>query len=162
MAVQYITFLLHKICSFPYSIIAIFLSSRLLNTKLTLRLLCTLCREPSKHLRSQMSIVASINSNKRKFTWTRMFDWSCLQHQKWCPYKGRGVFTTPVCTNTILQPAIPQPAKAAAMCTACHDYAHLPAPTAFFLLAQNLSSKRIDQLISYGQSHDVRRHILRH
>ena len=70
MAVQYITFLLHKICSFPYSIIAIFLSSRL--PKLTLRLLCTLCREPSKHLKSQMSIVASINSNNRKFTWTRM------------------------------------------------------------------------------------------
>ena len=35
------------------------------------------------------------------------------------------------------------PAKAAAMYTACHDYARPPPPIPPFLLAQNLSSKGI-------------------
>ena len=44
----------------------------------------------------------------------------------------------PVPTKAFLQPA-----KTAAMCTACHDYAHPPPSVPHFLLAQNLSSKRI-------------------
>ena len=52
----------------------------------------------------------------------------------------------PVPTKAVLHPA-----KAAAMCTACHDYAHPHPPIPLFLLAQNLSSKRI--VPTYGQSH---------
>ena len=43
----------------------------------------------------------------------------------------------------VLTKAFLQPAKTAAMCTACHDYARPPPPVPPFLLAQNLSSKQI-------------------
>ena len=44
----------------------------------------------------------------------------------------------PVPTKAVLQPV-----KAGTMCMACLDYARLPPPIPPFLLAQNLSSKRI-------------------
>ena len=45
----------------------------------------------------------------------------------------------PICTKKVRN----DPAKAAAMCMACHDYAHPHPPIPPFLLAQNQSSQWI-------------------
>ena len=71
---------------------------------------------------------------------------NCLQWQKWSPYKSQGVVSTPVCAKKERNgpaSADQRPAKTAAMCTACPDYAHPPYPIPPFLVTQNLSSKWI-------------------
>ena len=65
---------------------------------------------------------------------------SCLQIQKWCPYKVRGVVPEPVCANKARNgPAIADQGSS----LASQGWTHPPPPTPPFLLVQNLSLKRI-------------------
>ena len=98
------------------------------------------------------------------FQWSGLFDqWTlrltenCLQIQNWYPYKGRGVLLVPICADKVRN----DPAKAAAMCTACHDYAHPHPPIPPFLLAQNLYLQNgLCQLITRGQSQTTPKSII--
>ena len=89
------------------------------------------------------------------FQWSGLFDQrtlrlteNCLQIQKWCPYRGRGVVSAPICANMVSSQYWPRLFyKAAAMCTACHDYTR-PLPP---ILAQNLQN-RLHQLITCRRS----------
>ena len=71
----------------------------------------------------------------------------------------------PICTNKLnngpasADQTFLQPAKAAAMCKACHDHAHPPPPIPSFLLAQNLFSKQIAPTDNMRQeSEDTKKH----
>ena len=70
----------------------------------------------------------------------------CLQVQKWCPYKGRGVVPEPVCANKVRNgPASANQGFSTATQGSCHVHStscwNLPtSPYPAFLLAQNLSS----------------------
>ena len=73
----------------------------------------------------------------------------CLQVQKWCPYKGRGVVPEPVCANKVRNgPASANQGFSTASQGSCHVHGtpcwNPPtSPILLFLLAQNLSSKQI-------------------
>ena len=95
-------------------------------------------------------LLASFQWSGLSDQWTlRLTENYCSQVWKWCPYRGGGMrFLHPfVLTRVINGPAssadqaVVQTAKAAAMCTACHEYAHPPPPIPPLLLAQNLSLK---------------------
>ena len=74
---------------------------------------------------------------------------SCLQIQKWCSYKARGVVPEPVCANKARNgPATADQGSSLASQGSCYvhgtlGWTHPPPPYPPFLLAQNLSSKRI-------------------
>ena len=79
------------------------------------------------HTHSLASFQCSGLSDKRKLHLTEC----CLQVQKWCPYKGRGVVPEPVCANKVRNGPVRAflgPAKAAAMCTAPCPETHPPPP----------------------------------
>ena len=59
------------------------------------------------------------------------------------PKKPEELFLHPFMFKMKQPVPIKQPAKTAAICTACHDHACPTPPILPFLLAQNLSSKRI-------------------
>ena len=85
------------------------------------------------HTHSLVSFQWSGFSDQRALQLTE----SCLQIQKWCPYKARGVVPEPICAN-----------KARNGQGSCHvhgtlGWTHPPPPIPPFLLVQNLSSKRI-------------------
>ena len=73
----------------------------------------------------------------------------CLQVQKWCPYKGRGVIPEPVCASKVRNgPAGADQGFSTASQGSCHvhgtpSWNPPTSPYLTFLLAQNLSSKRI-------------------
>ena len=56
--------------------------------------------------------------------WVLCLTKNCLQIRKWCPNKGRGVVSAPICANkvrngqSVSTKAVLQPVKAGAMCTA--------------------------------------------
>ena len=115
------------------------------------------CLELALETWAKVSLTQSLWVHDPKHTHSASFQWSgfsdqrvfhltecCLEVQKRCPYKGRGVewflslfvltrweMVQPVPTNTFLQPA-----KAAAMCTAPHaKKTRPPPPIPPFLLA---------------------------
>ena len=89
--------------------------------------------------------------------WKTLLSLYCLQVQKWCPYKGRGVVPEPVCANKMRNgPASAnqgflQPAKAAAMCTAPRAETRPPPPIPPFLLAQTYLQNGLRQLITVAK-----------
>ena len=65
----------------------------------------------------------------------------CLQVQKWCPYKGRGVVPEPICG--VKWSSHCRPRLFSCMCMAPHAKTYPPPLILLYLLAQNLFSKRI-------------------
>ena len=97
------------------------------------------------HTHSPASFQWSGLSDKRALQLTE----SCLQIHKWCSYKARGVVPEPVCANKARNgPATADQGSSLASQGSCHvhgtpGWTHPPPPIPPFLLAQNLSSKRI-------------------
>ena len=108
---------------------------------------CTVSQSgaPTNPLISEHSIVRAPPTRERSSGLK-----SCLKCQKWSPYKAKGAFSTPVCarrqTNgppAALTGAFLQAAATAAMHCQPERCTHPRPPVPPFLLAQNLSSKRI-------------------
>ena len=81
------------------------------------------------------------------FQWSGLFDQQVLYLTEnylhilnWCPYKGR-VVSAPNCEKWSCWCRPLHPAKAAAMCMACHDYAHPPPPIPCFFAGIKLIFK---------------------
>ena len=113
------------------------------------------------HTHSLASFQRSRLSNQRVLHLTEY----CLQVQKWCPYKGRGVYPEPVCANMVRNgPASADQGFSTASQCSCHVHGTPSRPRLFysqpmqlpcarhpelkppippFMLVQNLSSKRI-------------------
>ena len=97
------------------------------------------------HTHSLVSFQWSGLSDQRALQLTE----SCLQIQKWCPYKARGVVPEPVCANKARNgPATADQGSSLASQGSCHvhgtpGWTHPPPPIPPFLLVQNLSSKQI-------------------
>ena len=89
--------------------------------------------------------LTSKHSGQRTLLWTK----SCLNCRKWSPYKVKGAFSTPVCVRKqtngppIFTKASLQAAATATVHCQAEQWTHPPPPVPPFLLAQNLSSKRI-------------------
>ena len=121
------------------------------------------CLEPAMETWAKASLTPSLrvhDSNHThslaNFQWSGLSDQqvfqlteSCLQIQKWCPYKARGVVPEPVCANKARNgPATADQGSSLVSKGSCHvhgipRWTHPPPPIPPFLLAQNLSSKWI-------------------
>ena len=120
------------------------------------------CLEPALEIWAKASLTPSFrvhNPNHThslaSFQWSGLSDQRALQltensllFQKWCPYKARGVVPEPVCPNKRNGPATANHGSSLASQGSCHVHStprwtHPPRPILPFLLAQNLSSKRI-------------------
>ena len=121
------------------------------------------CLEPAMETWAKASLTPSLRVHDPNhthslvnFQWSGLSDqWalqlteSCLQIQKWCPYKARGVVPKPICARQeMVQPLPTTERSSLASQGSWHvhstlGWTHPPPPIPPFLLAQNLSSKRI-------------------
>ena len=102
------------------------------------------------HTHSLVSVQLSGLSNQLTLLPTE----NCLQYQKWCPYKGRGVVSMPVCANKVRNgPASADQGHSTASQGSCHVHGTpcwnpptSPYPTSPYL------ENGLRQLITCGQS----------
>ena len=100
------------------------------------------------HTHSLVSFQWSGFSKQRVLCLTK----NCLQIRKWCPNKGRGVVSAPICANKVRNGSASANqgwAKATTMCTAYVGFAHPTPPIQFFFPSTKPISKTIICLPTY-------------
>ena len=112
------------------------------------------------HTHSLASDQQSGPSDQRTLLWTK----GCLNCQKWSPYKVKERFLHPF-VHESRQMAHPSQTKAflqaaatAIMRCQAERWTHPPPPVPSFLLAQNLSSKRIASTYNMRPKSDAKKH----